>query len=135
MSIPFGFTDRLTRLFGDASVGRYAIIGVSGVTLDTLLFVLLTRGGLPPIAATVISTTAGIVNNYTLNARFNFRTSFNRVHFMRFFTVGLVGLAVAAISLKLLIAVGLTPIPAKLVSLPVVLASQFIANKYWTFRP
>jgi putative flippase GtrA len=120
--------------FGEASVGRYAAIGVSGVLLDTLLFVALTRVGLIPVAATALSTCAGITNNYLLNARYNFRTSVNLVHAGRFFAVGLLGLGVAAGSLQLLISAGLTPIPAKLVSLPCVLVSQFAANKYWTFR-
>jgi putative flippase GtrA len=124
----------LTLLFGDASVGRYAVIGVSGVLLDTLLFVVFTHVGVVPPAATAVSTAAAITNNYLLNARFNFRTSFNLVHFRRYFTVGLLGLAVAVGSLQLLISAGLASLPAKLVSLPLVLVSQFLANKYWTFR-
>jgi putative flippase GtrA len=124
----------LASLFGDRSVGRYSIIGVSGVTLDTLLFAVLVRGGMIPVVATVLSTVAGIVNNYLLNARFNFRARVNLVHFRRFLTVGLVGLAVAAASLQLLIATGMSPLPAKLVSLPCVLVSQFLANKHWAFR-
>ena len=93
----------LTTLFGEASVGRYAVIGLSGVLLDTLLFVLLTGAGVDPLAATVMSTVAGIVNNYVLNARLNFRTPLNLVHLRRFSTVGLLGLAVAAGSLQLLV--------------------------------
>jgi putative flippase GtrA len=123
----------LTTFFGEASVGRYAVIGVSGVLLDTLVFVLLTDFGVIPVGATVVSTLTGILNNYFLNARFNFRASPNLVHFRRFLTVGLVGLGVSAASLQLLITAGMTPLAAKLVSLPFVLASQFLANKYWTF--
>jgi dolichol-phosphate mannosyltransferase len=125
----------ITTLFGDASVGRYALIGVSGVAIDTGLFVLLTHLGVIPVVATTVSTVAGIVNNYFLNARFNFRTSVNAVQFRRFLTVGLVGLGVAALSLQILIATGLAALPAKLVSLPCVVVSQFVANKYWSFRP
>jgi putative flippase GtrA len=124
----------LPSLFGDRSVGRYSVIGVSGVTLDTLLFAVLVWGGMIPVVATVLSTVAGITNNYLLNARFNFRTRVNLVHFRRFMTVGLVGLAVAAGSLQLLISAGMSPLPAKLVSLPCVLVSQFMANKHWAFR-
>ena len=124
----------LSTLFGEASVGRYAVIGLSGVLLDTLLFVLLTGAGVAPLAATVMSTVAGIVNNYVLNARLNFRTPLNLVHLRRFSTVGVLGLAVAAGSLQLLIDAGMSPLPAKLVSLPCVLISQFLANKYWAFR-
>ncbi len=126
---------RLGSLFGEASVGRYAVIGISGVTLDLVVFAVLTRGGLPPVPATVLSTLAGIGNNYVLNARFNFRTGVDLVSGRRFLLVGLLGLAVAALSLQALIAFGLDPLVAKLVSLPVVLAAQFLANKHWTFRP
>jgi dolichol-phosphate mannosyltransferase len=124
----------LALLFGEASVGRYAVIGVSGVVLDTLLFVLLSHVGVVPVAATVVSTLAGILNNYFLNAHFNFRASPNLVQLRRFLTVGLLGLAVAAGTLQLLIAAGMAPLPAKLVSLPCVLVSQFLANKHWAFR-
>jgi putative flippase GtrA len=124
----------LARVFGEASVGRYAIIGVSGVLLDTVLFVLLTDVGVIPVAATIVSTLAGILNNYFLNAHFNFRAPPNLVHLRRFFSVGLLGLGVSAGSLQLLITAGMAPLPAKLLSLPLVLASQFLANKYWTFR-
>jgi putative flippase GtrA len=121
------------RLLGPASVGRYALIGISGVTLDTLLYLVLTRGGVPPVAATVLSTTAGILNNYVLNAKLNFGTSLNLVHGRRFLTVGLLGLVVAAVSLQVLIELGMDDVVAKLVSVPVVVVSQFVANKRWSF--
>ena len=124
----------LAALFGEASVGRYAVIGLTGVLLDMLLFVLLTGVGVFPVVATTISTVAGILNNYFLNSRYNFATSVNFVHLRRFMTVGVLGLAVAAGSLQLLITFGVASLPAKLVSLPCVLAAQFLANKYWTFR-
>jgi putative flippase GtrA len=130
-----GAGPRRPGLFGPASVGRYGLIGVSGVTLDTVLFVALTAAGVPPVPATVTSTLAGIVNNYVLNARLNFGTSLNLSSGARFITVGLIGLGVAAVSLHLLIEVaGLSPLAAKLVSVPVVVAAQFVANKHWSFR-
>lgn len=116
------------------SVGRYAVIGVSGVALDTALFVALVNVGLPPLVATSLSTLAGICNNYVLNARYNFGTTLNLLHARRFLIVGLLGLAVAAGSLQVLIETGLSPLTAKLTSLPVVLVSQFLANKFWSFR-
>ena len=121
------------RLFGPASVGRYAAIGVTGVTLDTVLFVVLTRAGMAPVAATVLSTTAGILNNYVLNAKLNFGTSLNLVHGRRFLTVGLIGLVVAAVSLQVLIALGVDEVVAKVISIPVVVVSQFVVNKRWSF--
>lgn len=127
-------TGPVASLFGDGSVGRYAVIGVSGVALDMLIFFVLTRAGMDPLVATVLSTLAGIGNNYVLNARYNFRSGLSAVGARRFFTVGLLGLAVAALSLKVLIELGLSPMPAKLISLPCVLAAQFLANKHWSFK-
>ena len=121
-------------MFGPASMGRYGVIGVCGVTLDTVLFLLLVRTGVLAVPATVLSTLAGIVNNYVLNAKLHFGTSLNLVHGRRFLTVGLLGLLVAAASLQLLLGLGMAELPAKLVSIPVVVVSQFVANKRWSFR-
>lgn len=121
-------------LFGPASVGRYAVIGLSGVTLDTLLFYVLTRAGVLPLAATVVSTLVAIGYSYVMNAHFNFRRGLDVRSGWRFVAVGLLGLLVAAVSLQVLIVAGLDPLPAKLVSLPCVLAAQFLANKHWSFR-
>lgn len=120
---------------GPASVGRYALIGISGVALDMLLFFVLVRLDVDPLLATTISTLAGIVNNYILNATFNFKTGLGGGSAVRFLLVGLLGLVVAAASLQLLIDyAGFAPLTAKLVSLPCVLAAQFLANKYWSFK-
>lgn len=124
---------RLAPLFGEASVGRYAVIGVSGVALDTVLFLLLVSAGVPPVLATVLSTLAGIANNYFLNAKYNFKAKANVVQGARFLTVGLLGLLVAAVTLQVLLSLGSGALVGKLVSLPVVLASQFVANKRWSF--
>lgn len=121
------------RAFGQASVGRYALIGVCGVTLDMVLFALLVVAGVLPVLATVLSTVAGIVNNYVLNARYNFKSKANLVQGRRFLIVGLLGLVVAAASLQVLTSVGLGALSAKLLSLPLVVVSQFLANKRWTF--
>ena len=80
------------------------------------------------------STLTGIINNYVLNAKLNFGTSLNLVHGRRFLTVGLLGLVVAAASLQALIALGMSELTAKLVSVPVVVVSQFVANKRWSFK-
>lgn len=120
---------------GPSSAGRYALIGISGVALDTVLFVVLVGAGIPPVVATTISTLAGIANNYVLNAKLNFQTGYSGTSAFRFLVVGLLGLVVAAVSLQLLLAfTSLGPLAAKLISLPFVLVAQFLANKYWSFR-
>jgi putative flippase GtrA len=127
-------TDTVRTRFGAGTFGRYAAIGISGITLDFLLFALLVALGVAPLPATVVSTLAGIVNNYVLNARTNFGTGLSLRTGWRFITVGLVGLVLAAALLELLLRLGLGPLPAKLVSIPCVVVAQFFANKHWTFR-
>ena len=119
---------------GRGSVGRYGVIGVTGVAIDFLIFALLIGLGMLPVIATTISTLAGITNNYTWNSLLNFRLKLSSKRGAKFLTVGLIGLAASAGLLQLLITLGLDPITAKWLSIPVVVGGQFLANKFWTFR-
>ena len=119
---------------GRGSVGRYGVIGVTGVAIDFIIFALLVRAGMLPVLATTISTLAGITNNYTWNSLLNFRLKLSGKRGAKFLTVGLIGLATSAGLLQLLITLGLDPITAKWVSIPVVVGGQFLANKFWTFK-
>jgi putative flippase GtrA len=119
---------------GPAAIGRYGLIGITGVTLDFVLFVVLTSLGMGPLPATVISTLSGITNNYVLNARFNFGTGVALGSGWRFLAVGLTGLVVATWSLDLLLRAGMAEVAAKLVTVPCVAGAQYLANRYWSFR-
>ena len=119
---------------GRGSVGRYGVIGVTGVTIDFIIFALLVGAGILPVLATTISTFAGITNNYTWNSLLNFRLKLSSKRGAKFLTVGLIGLAASAGLLQVLITVGLDPITAKWLSIPLVVGGQFLANKFWTFR-
>ncbi len=126
---------RLWRLVsGRGSVGRYGMIGVTGVAIDFIIFALLVRAGMIPVLATTISTLAGISNNYNWNSMLNFRLKLSGKRGATFLTVGLMGLAISAGLLQLLINLGVDPFAAKWISIPVVVAGQFLANKFWTFR-
>lgn len=128
------FTKRLWRwVSGRGSIGRYGVIGVTGVAIDFLIFALLIRTGMLPVIATTISTLAGITNNYTWNSLLNFRMKISGKRGVKFLTVGVLGLATSAGLLQLFLSLGLVPITAKLLSIPVVVAGQFLANKFWTF--
>jgi putative flippase GtrA len=118
---------------GRGSVGRYGVIGVTGVAIDFITFSLLIRAGMVPVLATTISTLAGITNNYTWNSLLNFRLKLSGRRGAKFLTVGLIGLATSAGLLQLLITLGLDPITAKWVSIPVVVGGQVLANKLWSF--
>ena len=115
----------------------YTCIGASGVTLDYLLVLgLIQTGWVHYQLANVLSTTAGILNNFLLNVRFNFRVRDRLfVRFLTFYAVGLIGLAATALLLFLF--VGLLGFPAawvKLGTLFVVLLLQYNLNRCTSFR-
>jgi putative flippase GtrA len=114
----------------------YTVIGASGVALDLLLFLVLHNAfDVHEIVATAISTTAGITNNFILNAFFNFRRSDGLAgRFVRFYAVGLLGLAmVAALLFVFSTVLGVDPNIVKVLSLPLVLVLQYTLNARWSF--
>ncbi|GAA3364132.1 GtrA family protein [Saccharopolyspora gregorii] len=114
----------------------YGIIGVSGVTLDYLVFLLLFNTcGLHEQLANAISTSVGIANNFALNAWLNFRTRDRLlVRFARFYSVGLAGMAVTFLLLHLGSGLlGVTPNLVKAAAIPLVVLLQYLINKRWSF--
>ncbi|MCX2732474.1 GtrA family protein [Saccharopolyspora sp. NFXS83] len=114
----------------------YGIIGVSGVTLDYLVFLLLFNTfGLHEQLANAISTSVGIANNFALNAWLNFRTSDRLlIRFARFYSVGLAGMALTFLLLHLGSGMlGLTPNLVKAAAIPLVVVLQYLINKRWSF--
>lgn len=118
---------------GTGSIGRYGLIGITGVGLDFLAYYLLVRVGVFPVIATIFSTLIGITNNYIWNSLLNFKTGLSSVRGAKFVTVGLIGLVFSALLLQMFLWSGLDPITAKWLSIPLVVAGQFLANKFWTF--
>ncbi|MFF2212658.1 GtrA family protein [Streptomyces antibioticus] len=115
---------------------RYTLIGGSGVLLDLLAFALLHRGaGLDEQLANALSTTLGITSNFALNARFTFaRRDRLAVRFLRFYAVGLTGIALTNLLFLLFTdALGIDATTVKAGSLPPVLALQFALNRKWSF--
>lgn len=122
------------KLLGRASIGRYGLIGLSGVVIDFSFFWILSLLGVNPILASVIGTSAGIGNNYLLNSSLNFRVKVGVRRGSRYLAVGLVGLLLSAGLLKMLLIAGAAPITAKVITIPFVVGGQFLANRYWTFK-
>jgi putative flippase GtrA len=115
----------------------YSLIGVSGATLDYVCFVLLVHyASWHYLLTNIISTTLGITNNFFLNARFNFGVKdrlFSR--FLRFYCIGLLGLALSSVILFLLIdRLRLTPEVSKFVVIVVIVILQYNLNKRFSFR-
>ena len=114
----------------------YQLIGVSGVLLDLVLFLVLYNVvGLHEQVATAISTSAGITNNFLLNSFFNFRKRDGMLRrFARFYTVGLLGIGLVAVLLLVFHSwLGVDANVVKIASMPVVAVFQFFLNKRWSF--
>jgi len=115
----------------------YAAIGMSGVTLDVVLFLILFNlFHINEQLATFISISAAITNNFLLNTHLNFKVKdklWNR--FARFYLVGLTGILLT--DLLFVIFVDNLHINAnyvKIGSLLPVLLLQYSLNKRWSFR-
>lgn len=116
---------------------KFALVGVSGVAINTIvLFLLHGPGGLPLPVASVVSIEAAIVNNFLWNDRWTFhrrRPSITR--FVRFNAVAVGGLGVnlAVLTLGVEMA-GIHYLIANLAGILAGLAWNFAVNVRWTWR-
>jgi putative flippase GtrA len=78
----------------------------------------------------------GIINNFLLNSYLNFRKSDGLLRrFVRFYTVGLLGLGLVAVLLVVFHSwLGVDANIVKVASLPIVAVLQFLVNKRWSFK-
>lgn len=121
-------------VFGRGSIGRYGVLGFSGIAVDVAVYAGLILVGVIPVVATVVSSFLGIVTNYVANAVFNFRVRLDHRQAVKFITVGAIGLVAAAGVLQLALVLGAGVWWSKVISLAVVVPAQFVANRSWTFR-
>ena len=116
---------------------KYALIGVTGVSIDMFLFYILHKQvGIHYQFANIISVSCGITNNFMLNAFFNFKMKDKLIQrFFQFYSIGLFGLLISAGLLYLFIEqFFIQEIVAKLMTVAVVTIVQFNLNKLVTFR-
>lgn len=115
----------------------YCMIGCVGASLDFGIFsVLVTLWNFHCHIANIISISIGIVCNFFLNYFFNFKSKSNLLlRLISFYLVGMAGLCFSAILLEGFIDVlGMTAIPAKLVTIFFVTVLQYTLNKMISFR-
>lgn len=109
----------------------YGFIGLSGVAIDFIIFTILIKFGVPAVIASVISVSAGIVNNFIWNSHYNFkRTDHIWWRFISFYAVGATGVVLSAIAIIVLHdIIGMDSLIAKLISVPFIVAFQYMFNK------
>lgn len=120
-------------LLGKGSILRYGAIGAVSATLDFALFAALVTK-FPAQLSSAISVLAGMTCSYILNSKLNFYKKIEGVRAAKFLSVGLLGLATAAILLELMLATTGDPLISKAATIPAVALLQYTLNSLWTFR-
>ena len=116
---------------------RYSVIGLSGVALDFVIFLILFNVfNMNAIVANIISTSCGITNNFILNRLFNFKKKdFTLLRFLSFFATGLVGLLVSTAIIRVFHDyAGFNANVVKLAAVIIVVLIQYFINKHVSFR-
>lgn len=116
---------------------KYCMIGVTGVTLDFIIFFLLYKKlGIHYQFANIISVSCGITNNFLLNAFFNFKVKDRLLfRYLQFYAVGMIGLSLSALILYVFIEkLRFEALTAKIMTIFVVVGIQYTLNKAFSFR-
>ena len=114
---------------------KYAIVGVTNVAIDFVLYAVLVDAGLGYVLAKVLSLAVATANGYTFNRLWTFRAGRHR-HSMaaRYYAVQCFCLALNLVLLALLIEVAdVGEVPAQAIALPFVAGVSFLINRFWTF--
>lgn len=116
---------------------KYGFIGVSGATLDFLIFTLLTRVfTVNYLIANIFSVSIGIINNFILNAFLNFKVKDKLLkRFFKFYSIGLLGLGISSGLLFLMVSFfGVDELVSKFSTIVVVTIVQYSLNKKISFK-
>ena len=115
----------------------YGIIGMSGALIDLIFYYIFYHFlSIPPVIASYISVSMGIINNFFLNTRFNFKVADHILkRFGHFYLIGLAGALLSSLLIYIFYdVVGMGAFTAKILTvIPVVLA-QYVFNKRISFR-
>lgn len=114
----------------------YISIGFTGLAADMLTFLILVDVfKIDPLVVNPISMSVGIVNNFFLNAYFNFKKTDNLLRRLAsFYVVGLFGIIVSDAFIWLFHDVLVLPlIPVKAVSIVLIAIMQYFLNRTFSF--
>lgn len=119
-------------------IARFGIIGVFTASLDFGAMILLIKyAGADYLLATAVGFCIGSVVNYLLSILWVFRSgrfSRRRYEFTSFIFFSLLGLGINQLSMLLLVQTGgVHYIPAKILTIGVVTAFNFVSKKYLVF--
>jgi putative flippase GtrA len=128
----------LARRASSATPVKYAIVGVAGQTMDFLLTIWLINAWFPVVAANTIGYISASLFSYVGHARFTFSGQSSKLESPRqliFFACAcLVGAGLGSILLAALLHLNIPTKEAKLFQLATIAVSQYLINRFLTFR-
>jgi len=125
---------------------RYCVVGITGTIIDVGIYTILTRvAHLYYIYATCISVFIAIINNFLLNKYWTFKKGKSGkfgIEYIKFFIVSVanyllhIGIMYSIVEFtKLDIIFGAyEDYIAKFIAIVIITISNYIGNKYWTFK-
>lgn len=112
---------------------RFALVGAVTTTLDFALFTALVAAGSAPVSANILSYSCGILVSYLLNRSWTFRAGRSHVQALKFVLSTLTGLLISTCLVAVLASL-IPPALAKILSVPVVFAWNYLVARLWVFR-
>lgn len=114
---------------------RFAVVGGTGVIINTsVLYVLSRWAGLPLVAASVLAVELAAISNYLLNDTWTFAVRSRSLRrFAKFNTASLAGLALNVLSVWLLTRLGLYFLAANLIGVAAGFAANYAFSVGWVW--
>jgi putative flippase GtrA len=118
-------------------LARFLVVGASNTAVTLIVYAVLVRAGVPPVAASVAAFAAGAVNGFRLNRAWTFRSERRDVATgVRYVSVAALGVGLNALGVALAVHVAELPkIAGELAALPPVTATTFVLSRAWVFSP
>ena len=118
------------------SLASFLLVGGFATGLQyAIMALLMALAGVPALAASNTGFALSAVANYLLNAKLTFRSERSHAATLpRFAVTVALGLGINSLLLSLLIAAGLHPAPAQVLTTAGVLIWNYTLNALWTFK-
>jgi putative flippase GtrA len=118
------------------SLATFLVVGGFATGLQyAIMALLMALAGVPALAASNTGFAISAVAHYLLNAKLTFRSERSHASTLpRFAVTAALGLGINSLLLSLLIAAGLHPAPAQILTTAGVLIWNYTLNALWTFK-
>jgi putative flippase GtrA len=113
----------------------YIAVGVVCATIDVGVMQSMIWCDVDCLVATTFGFAAGLVVNFFLHTGLTFRSRYSRRALMRFLVVVLINYIFTLLVVSLSNVIISSPLPGKLISLPLVAINGFFLCKLWVYRP